>query len=77
MPIRTTVYLDAAEYRRLKALARAEGRTAAELLREAVAEYTARRSARMRPRSLGAGASGKGDLSETAEDLLADMGRPD
>ncbi len=76
MPIRTTVYLDAAEYRRLKALARAEGRSAAELLREAVAEYTARRSARLRPRSLGAGGSGRNDLSESAEDLLSGMGRP-
>lgn len=72
---RTTVYLDAAEYRRLKALARAEGRTAAELIREAVAEYAGRRAAGGLPRSLGAAHSGRGDLSERAEDLLAGLGR--
>ena len=73
-PTRTTVYLDAADYRRLKALARAEGRSAAELIREAVAEYTARRAAPERPRSLAAGRSQRGDLSEVAEELLRGMG---
>ncbi len=71
---RTTVYLDAADYRRLKALARAEGRTAAELIREAVAEYATRRAARARPRSIASGRSGRADLSETAENLLEGMG---
>ena len=73
-PTRTTVYLDAADYRRLKALARAEGRSAAELIREAVAEYTARRAAPVRPRSLAAGSSQRGDLSEAAEELLQALG---
>jgi predicted transcriptional regulator len=41
---KTTVYLDADDYRCLKALARAQGGSAAELVREAVAEYV--RSAR-------------------------------
>lgn len=71
---KTTVYLDAADYRRLKALARAEGRTAAELVREAVAEYTRRRAGSTRPRSVGAGSSGQADLSERAEELLAGLG---
>lgn len=71
---RTTVYLDAADYRRLKALARAQGRSAAELVREAVAEYTARRAGVARPRSLGAGHSGRRDLSERAEELLGGIG---
>ncbi len=71
---RTTVYLDAADYRRLKALAQAEGRSAAELVREAVSEYARRQPGRPRPRSLGAGHSGRGDLSERAEELLAGMG---
>ncbi|MGH7571902.1 MAG: CopG family transcriptional regulator [Gemmatimonadota bacterium] len=75
MNTKTTIYLDAADYRRLKALARAEGRTAAELVRQAVAEYTLRRAGRPRPSSLAAGRSGRGDLSERAEDLLADIGR--
>lgn len=72
---RTTVYLDAGDYRRLKALARSEGRTAAELVREAVAEYARRHAPRGTPQSLGAGHSGQGDLSERAEDLLAGLGR--
>ena len=72
--IKTTVYLSAAEYRLLQAQARGEKRPAAELVREAVAEYTARRG-RRRPRSLGAGHSGRSDLSERAEALLAGLGR--
>jgi predicted transcriptional regulator len=72
---KTTVYLDAADYRRLKALARAEGRSAAELVREAVAEYARRRAGTLRPRSLGAGRSGRGDLGERAEELLDGFGR--
>lgn len=71
---KTTIYLDSAEHRRLKALAAAEGRPAAELIREAVAEYVARRSPERRPASIGAGRSGRGDLSERAEDLLRGFG---
>jgi predicted transcriptional regulator len=72
---KTTVYLPAAEYRRLKELAQSEDRPAAELVREAVAEYTARRTQRRLPRSLGAGRSRRGDVSERAEALLAGLGR--
>jgi predicted transcriptional regulator len=72
---RTTVYLDTADYRRLKVMARAEGKSAAELIREAVSEYARRQPERSRPSSLGVGHSGRGDLSERAEDRLAGMGR--
>ncbi|HEX9187098.1 MAG TPA: CopG family transcriptional regulator [Vicinamibacteria bacterium] len=72
---KTTLYLPEADYARLKALARREGRPAAELVREAVAEYTVRRGARRLPRSLGAGRSGRGDVSEKAELLLKGMGK--
>ena len=72
--MKTTVYLDAADYRRLKALAAADGRSAAELIRAAVSEYASRRSSRKLPRSLGAACSGDGQLSERAEDLLQGMG---
>ena len=71
---KTTVYLPAAEYRRLQALAEAEGRPAAELIREAVAEYAARRLGGRRPRTLGAFRSGKRTLSERAERLLEGLG---
>jgi len=72
---KTTLYLPAADYRRLKALALREGRSAAELVREAVAEYARRRGGARLPRSLGAGRSGRRDVSERAEELLGGMGR--
>ncbi len=71
---RTTVYLDAAAYRRLKKLAREQGRPAAELVREAVAEYADRHGSRQRPRSIGAIRSGLGDLGERAEARLDGFG---
>jgi hypothetical protein len=73
--MKTTVYLDADDYRRLKALARERNRTAAELVREAVAEYARRHAPARRPRSLGAGRSGRRNLSERAETLLRGMGK--
>lgn len=70
---KTTVYLSAADYRRLRAIARTDGRSTAELVREAVAVYVARRGSK-RPKSIAAGHSGRGDLSERAEELLAGLG---
>ena len=72
--MRTTVYLDATDYRRLKTLAAAEGRPAAELIRTAVADYVHTHAPDRRPASLGAGRSGEGDLSERAEELLSGFG---
>jgi hypothetical protein len=73
--IKTTVYLSRLEYRALKALARRQGRPAAELVREAVGEYTSRElPSRQLPRSLGIGRSGRGDVAERAEELLVGMG---
>lgn len=69
--MKTTVYLDATDYRRLKTLAAARGQSAAELIRVAVAEYTARHGAPELPTSLGAARSGDGSLSERFEELLA------
>jgi hypothetical protein len=71
---KTTVYLTASDYRRLKLMAKEQNRTAAELVREAVAEYARRHRPAVRPGSLGAGHSGHGHLSEVAEDLLRGMG---
>lgn len=72
---KTTVYLDAADYRRLKAIARAKGCAPAQLVREAVARYAASESPVRRARSVGAGASRWRDLSERAEDLLGGFGK--
>jgi len=72
---KTTVYLPEGDYRRLKSIARERKRTAAQLVREAVAEYALKHGRKAKPRSLGAGRSGRGDLSERAEELLAGLGR--
>jgi predicted transcriptional regulator len=73
--MKTTIYLDDDDYRRLQQLARSRGRPAAELVREAVAEYARKHAPARRPRSIAAGRSGRGDLSERAEDLLESFGR--
>jgi hypothetical protein len=73
-PLKTTVYLDADDYRRLKQLGRARGVATAQLVREAVAEYAAAHAPRRLPRSMGAGRSASGTLSERAEELLRGLG---
>ena len=72
--IKTTVYLNAADYRRLKSLAGEQGRTAADLVREAVAEYAARATEREWPRSFGMGDSGDPHFAENYEDYLDGFG---
>jgi hypothetical protein len=72
---KTTVYLDAADYRRLKGLSRKRGTPAAALVREAVAEYVVRHTPAPAPKSIGRFSSGRRDLGERAEDLLAGFGR--
>jgi len=71
---KTTLYMDEATYRRLKQLARASRRAPASLVREAVAEYTARLTRRQKPKSVGAFKSGRRDLGQRAEELLAGLG---
>lgn len=72
--LKTTVYLESGEYQRLKFVARESGVAPAELIRTAITEFLARRSPRRLPRSVGAGRSKTGDLSERAEDLLRGFG---
>lgn len=72
--IKTTVYLNASDYRRLKSLAEERERSAAELVREAVAEYAARATRREWPRSIGMGDSGDPHLAENYEDHLEGFG---
>ena len=72
--IKTTVYLNATDYRKLKSLAADQRRSAAELVREAVAEYTARASERQWPRSIGMGDSGDPHFAERYEDYLDGFG---
>ncbi len=72
--IKTTVYLNAGDYRRLRSLAAEEGRSAAELVREAVAEYAARATERAWPRSIGMGDSGDPHFAQNYEDQLDGFG---
>ena len=72
--IKTTVYLNAADYRKLKSLAADTGRPAAELVREAVAQYTARATKREWPRSIGIADSGDPHFAENYEDYLDGFG---
>lgn len=71
---KTTVYLEEDAYRRLKQIARARRLPPAEMVREAVAEYTARHAPRHKARSVGAGNSGRRDLAQRAEELLEGFG---
>jgi hypothetical protein len=71
---KTTLYLDGADYRKLKRIAASRRRAPAALVREAVAEYVARHGEATTPRSVGAFRSGRNDLSERAEALLAGLG---
>ena len=75
--IKTTVYLNAADYRRLKSLAEEQDCSAAELVREAVTEYAARARRRLRPRSIGIADSGDPHFAERSEELLDDFGEED
>lgn len=74
-PSKTTIYLDPEDYRRLKALARVQGRPSAELVREAVAEYVKARAGTGMPSSIGAFRSGRRDLSERTDELLTGFGQ--
>jgi predicted transcriptional regulator len=73
--VRTTVRISDADYRRFTVLARKQGRPTAQLLREAIREYTRRHAGRRRARSVGLGHSRRGDVGERAEKLLAGLGR--
>ena len=70
---KTTLYLDDDLYARLQREAEARGTTQALVVREALAAYVVRR--KRKAKSVGAGRSGKGDLSERTDELLAGMGR--
>ena len=74
MASKTTIYLDPDDYRRLKDLARRQGRPTAALVREAVAEYARRHAPAVAPRSVGAARSRRGDVAARAEELLEGMG---
>ncbi|MGI8742781.1 MAG: CopG family transcriptional regulator [Bryobacteraceae bacterium] len=67
--LKTTVYLDQDVTFALRQLSEAQGRSQAELIREALVNYT-RGSARPIPQGVGKYSSGFTDTSERAEELL-------
>jgi hypothetical protein len=69
---RTTIFLDESLERRLKQRARREGKSFAQVVREAVAQYVARPAAGPRPLPsfFGLAAGGPPDLSERVDELL-------
>jgi hypothetical protein len=69
---KTTVYLNTDAYRKIKAIAKIERRNPADLIREAVDTYADGHSTRAMPRGIGLGRSGRSDLSERVDELLAD-----
>ncbi|MCH7473581.1 MAG: ribbon-helix-helix protein, CopG family [Gemmatimonadetes bacterium] len=71
---KTTVYLTTDDYRRLKVIAKQQNRPTAELVREAVTEYARAHGPATLPTSVGAGHSGRGDISERVDELLQGLG---
>jgi hypothetical protein len=67
--IKTTVYFDEETALSLRQLANAQGRSQAELIRDAVMQYV-RQASRPEPKGLGAYHSGRSDISARAEELL-------
>ena len=71
---KTTLYLDGGDYQRLKNLAYRRDCAPAFLVREAVAEYLTQHAPTRKPRSVGSGNSGLGDLAARADYYLDGMG---
>jgi hypothetical protein len=72
-PQRTTITLPPALATRLRAAAEASARSVSAIVREALQEYFDRQAPAPLPSFTGAGASGRGDVSERAEELIERM----
>ena len=72
--IKTTVYLDTDVVFSLRRMAEREGRSQAELIRDALETYT-RRNKRPLPRGLGKYASGESNVSERAKLILREAAK--
>ena len=71
---RTTVYLEERTVLELTRLAKEQGRSKAELIREALEGYVARTEhPRPLPRWVGMGGSGMPDLAERTEELYGEL----
>ena len=72
--LKTTLYLDAVDYRRLQALARKRDVKTASMVREAVRQYLDRQDPTEAPRTFGSVDFGTDDLSERVDEHLAGLG---
>lgn len=72
--VRTTVYLDQETALALRQLSALQGRSQAELIRDALATYT-RQTARPAPKGLGKYRSGEPDVARRAKDILSAAAR--
>jgi metal-responsive CopG/Arc/MetJ family transcriptional regulator len=72
--VKITVSLDEATVLSLRRLAQAQGRSQAELVRDAVMQYL-RQAHCPEPKGIGAYRSGRSDISGQAEELLKSVGR--
>ncbi len=68
--VRTTVYLDQDVALALRQLAAVQGRSQADLIRDALARYT-RRATRPSAKGIGKYRSGEPDVAQRAKDILA------
>ena len=72
--VKTTVYLDEEIAQKLRWLSASSGRPKAELIRDALGKYTAEVK-RPFPKGAGMFDSGRSDISERAEEILAEAAR--
>ena len=68
--VRTTVYLNHETALALRQLAALQGRSQAELIRDALENYT-KRAVRPAPKGIGKYRSGEPDVAQRAKDILA------
>jgi hypothetical protein len=71
---KTTVYIEDETAIALKQLAQTQNRSQAEIIREALASYVGT-CPKSLPKGIGAYRSGRSDISEKAEELLAEAAR--
>lgn len=70
---RTTIFADEDTLRRLRQIAKSEDTTLSEVIRRALTRYVTRRQRRgRRPSLVGVGRSGRNDVGERSEELLAE-----
>lgn len=72
--VKTTVYLDEALAFKVRQLARTQGRSQAEMIRDALKAYTGE-AGRSRPKGIGAYTSARSDVSERTEEILREAAR--